>query len=92
MMQSELVAWEKAFHQAWLDSEALVGLSCPHCGHVGLCMAFVKVTEDANRVMFSFWCPECMHGLPPGISTLPAGQIAVPKENAGIPNYRAVQS
>jgi hypothetical protein len=84
--------WLEAFQRAYCAPDRTSELACPNCGVRELRLRFVIYGDREDRANAVFWCGNCLEGLPPGPSEVPAGCARVRHEDADIPNYRIAQS
>ena len=82
--------WLGAFQQAYLSPERASGLMCPNCGARELQLRFVTYGHREGEANVAFWCGNCLQGIAPGPSEVPAAYNRVRHEDADIPNYRIV--
>ncbi|WP_460663005.1 hypothetical protein [Kribbella swartbergensis] len=87
---TEFERWLGAFDAAWRAPENLAKLECPACGHRCLILVYVVDGVDDTQGVSSFWCGQCLRGLPPQVGALPDGLAGTLRREAEVPNYRLV--
>ena len=81
--------WPEAFQQAYPSPERASELQCPNCGVRTLQLRFVTHCHGGEAYV-AFWCDNCLEGIAPGPSEVPAAYDRVRDVDANIPNYRLV--
>jgi hypothetical protein len=82
--------WLDVFDRAYRDPDQIAALACPNCGARELRLRFVFYGGRGTGVNAVFWCGNCLEGMPPGPSEVPAACTPVRSEDAGVPDYRIV--
>ncbi len=82
--------WLEAFQPVYyLPPERVAEVMCPNCGARALQVRFVTHLPDGEAHL-AFWCDNCLEGIAPGPSGVPAAYHRVRDADANIPNYRVV--
>lgn len=81
--------WLEALQPVYLSAKRASELICPNCGARALQLRFVTYLPDGEAHAV-FWCGNCLEGIAPGPSKVPAAYQRVRRDDANIPNYRVV--
>jgi hypothetical protein len=82
--------WLDAFKQSYSGPDRISELPCPNCGVRKLELRFVIYSDQRNAANAVFWCGNCLEGMTPGPSQVPAICTPIRAEDANVPNYRIV--
>lgn len=82
--------WLDVFQQAYRAPDRVSRSSCPNCGARELHLVFVRYGSQGRGASAVFWCGNCLQGLPPGPSEVPAACTPVRSEDAHVPDYQIV--